>query len=157
MADHRRPPGHPVVRRSSTMIETIDEFERQLSQLDPHDVAFVLHADALIGNLSPDLHAKVYDVILRFFETHADADCGAPGTLVHHIEAFYPNCVEAIIASVDRKTSYNGVLMIHRILNSKVNDELRERLFARIVKASRDETATAHVREMAARFVQRHS
>lgn len=139
------------------MIETIDEFELQLSRLDPHDHAFVLHADALIESLSPELHANVYDVIFRFFEVYADADCGAPGTFVYLVEAFYPNYVDSLLASVDRKTSYNGVLMINRILNSKVNDDLRNQLMTRIVRASRDETAATHVREMAACFVQRHS
>ena len=128
-----------------------------LAELPPGAVkVFDATPDLPVG-VTLDMHANVYDVIFRFFEVYADADCGAPGTFVHLVEAFYPNYVDSLLASVDRKTSYNGVLMINRILNSKVNDDLRNQLMTRIVRASRDETAATHVREMAARFVQRHS
>jgi hypothetical protein len=142
---------------NASMIETADEFENRLLLLDPEEDAFVIHADELIEDLSPSINDKVYEPIFRFFELHPLADCGAPGTLVHHVEDYYPNYVEALIDSVHRKTSYNGVLMIHRILNSDVDDELRRRLFDAVLRASNDATAAPHVREMAVRFVQLHS
>ena len=98
------------------MIETIDEFERRLNALNPEDDAFVIDIDELIEDLAPSLNNKVYEPIFHFFEIHPEADCGAPGTLVHHVEDYYPNYVDSLIESVHRRTSYNGVLMINRIL-----------------------------------------
>ena len=142
---------------NESMIETADEFENRLRLLDPEEGAFVIRADALIENLSPSINDKVYAPIFRFFELHPHADCGAPGTLVHHVEDYYPNYVDALIDSIHRKTSYNGVLMINRILNSDIDDELRRRLCDALLRASNDATAAPHVREMAVRFVQLHS
>src|SRR5688572_2445555 len=104
----------------SRVIESMDEFERHLSQLDPEHVAFVLRVDELIVQLSPSLKAYAYQPIFRFFEAHPGAHCGAPGTLVHHVEAYYPNYVTALVESVRRISTYNTVLMVHRILNSEL-------------------------------------
>lgn len=139
------------------MIETLEEFERRLGDLDPEEVDFSLRCDELIEVLSPSLNDAVYNVILRFFEAHPGAICGAPGTLVHHVETCYPNYVDALIDSVKEKPSFNGVLMINRILNSKVDDELARRLFDALVLASKDASIPLHVREMAVRFVERQS
>lgn len=139
------------------MIETTEEFEKRLILLDPNDDAFVIRADELIGDLSPSINDKVYEPIFRFFESHPHAACGAPGALVHHVEDYYPKYVDALIDSVHRKTSFNGVMMINRILNSDVDDELRRRLFDAVLRASNDDTAPSHVREMAVRYVKYHS
>lgn len=139
------------------MIETIDEFENRLRLLDPDDVGFPIHVDELIEDVSASISDKVHEPIFRFFESHPNADCGAPGTLVHLVEHYYPNYVDALIDSVGRKTTYNGVLMIHRILNSNLDHELRRRLFAALMRASTDAAASLHVREMAIKFVKRHT
>jgi len=139
------------------MIDTVHEFESRLRSLDPGHYAFVVRADELVADLSANIKDKVYEPIFRFFELHPDADCGAPGTLVHHVEEYYPNYLDALVDSVRRKTSYNGVLMINRILNTKIDDELRERLLGVVTLASHDENAAHHVREMASGFVRRHS
>ncbi len=139
------------------MIDTIEEFERLLNELNPDDDAFVLQTDKLICELEPLLNDKVYPAIFRFFESHADADCGAPGTLVHFVEHYYPNYVEALLDSVRRTTSYNGVLMVHRILNSKIDDDLRRQLLSVLTLAADDVRASKQVREMAAEFVTLHS
>lgn len=138
------------------MIETTEEFENRLGALDPEDVAFIVHTDELIEDLSPFLSDKVYEPIFRFFEVHSHADCGAPGSLVHHVESFYPNYVNALLESVRRTPSYNGVLMINRILNSDIDDELRRRLFDALLIASSDATVVSQVRKMADGFVKRH-
>jgi hypothetical protein len=138
------------------MIRSIADFERRLNELDPRDVAFVVHVDQLMVELSPSLNAAVYDAIFRFFERHTDADCGAPGTLVHHVERYYPNYVDALLESVARKSSFNGVLMINRILNSEIDSDLRARLFSALVRVSEGDNTSAIIREMAAGFVERH-
>jgi hypothetical protein len=139
------------------MIASISEFERRLHALDTEDVAFVVLSDQLIEELDPSLHEHVFNAIFRFFESRPDADCGAPGTLVHHVEHFYPNYVDSLIGSVDRKPSYNGVLMIHRILNSDVDISLRNRLLPALVRASTSERSTVRVRDLAAEFLKLHS
>jgi hypothetical protein len=141
------------------MIESIDEFERQLNALDPDpdEVAFVADTNLLLEQLSPILHPYVFDTILRFFESHSDSALGAPGPLVHHIEQFFPNYVDSLIGSVARKPSYCGVWMINRILNSDVDFDLRQRLMAALVAAASPDRLTAvHVREMADDFVKLH-
>jgi hypothetical protein len=76
---------------------------------------------------------------------------------VHHTEAFYPNYVDALVQSVQRQPSYNGVLMVHRILNSKVDAGLRRRLLESLRMATTNPFASKHVREMASRFADRHT
>jgi hypothetical protein len=142
------------------MIESIDEFERQLDALDPDpdEVAFVADTYLLLEQLSPILHPHVFDTIFRFFESHSDSACGAPGPLVHHIEQFFPNYVDSLIGSVTRRPSYCGVWIINRILNSDVDLDLHQRLLAAlVVAASPDHLAAVHVREMADHFVKLHS
>jgi hypothetical protein len=140
------------------MIATVEEFETRLNRLDPDDSAFVLRIDELIGDVAPSIADKVYLAILQFFETHPNADCGAPGTLVHHIEEFYPNYVESLIESVNRRPSYNGALMVNRILNSAIDPKLRSRLLAALVGIIKGhEQLAAHVLEMVRDFIERQS
>jgi hypothetical protein len=137
------------------MISTIEEFEQKLRGLDPDEVDFVLSVDALVEELSPAIAPLVYEPILRFFEAHPEADCGAPGTLLHHVEAFYPNYALALRRSVRRVPSYNGVLMINRILNSKLSESERAEYLAILRSVIGDASAPATVRDMAERFLAR--
>jgi hypothetical protein len=140
------------------MIAAVEEFETRLKRLDPDDNAFVLQGDELIGALAPSIADKVYLAILQFFERHPNADCGAPGTLVHHMEEFYPNYVDALIESVNRRPSYNGALMVNRILNTDIDPKLRSRLLAvlnGIIQG--DKQVATHVLEMVRGFVERQS
>ena len=138
------------------MIETIDEFSRRLEQLDPDDAGFAVETHDVIKELSPSVAENVYTAIFLYFEAHPEADCGSPGALVHHIEKYYPNYVDALIQSVNRQPTFYGVWMINRILNSSVKSGLRQRLFESIVRASNDPLAAPHVREMARDDVERH-
>jgi|GEM_PF-7123358 len=140
------------------MIATVEEFETRLNRLDPDDTSFVLRTDELISDLAPSIADKIYSAILRFFERHPNSDCGAPGTLVHHMEEFYPNYVDALIESLNRRPSYNGALMVNRILNSDINPDSRSRLLAAlngVIKG--DQQVGAHVLEMVKGFIERQS
>lgn len=140
------------------MIETVEGFERRLNCLDPDDHAFVVQADELVSDLVPSISDKVYVAILRFFERYPNADCGAPGTLVHHMEGFYPNYVDALIDSVNRRPSFNGALIVNRILNTDIDAKLRSRILAALnVIITSDEQVAAHVLKMVRGFIKRHS
>lgn len=139
------------------MIPTVEEFERRLRALDPQDDAFVLQVDELIAELPPEIVDSVYKPILRFFESHPGAICGAPGTLVHHVEDYYPNYVNLLRESVCRAPSYNGVLMINRILNSNISKAERQEYLAILRSAANNATAPEQVRSIARRFFDRHT
>lgn len=140
------------------MIETVEEFSTRLNRLDPGEDAFVLRADELICDLASSIADRVYSAILAFFERHPNTDCGAPGTLVHHTEQFYPNYVDALIESVNRTPSFNGALMVNRILNSDVESELRLRLLAVLTGIiTNDGQLAASTLEMVRGFIDRHS
>lgn len=79
------------------MIESVAEFECLLNELNPVDNEFVVQADELLEQLPANIASHVYPVVFAFFEKHPEADCGAPGPLVHHIEHYYPNYVETLM------------------------------------------------------------
>jgi hypothetical protein len=139
------------------MISTVEEFERGLDALDPERDDFVLQADELVAGLAPEIAPSVYEPILRFFESHPKAACGAPGTLVHHLEDYYPKYVVSLRESVHRAPSYNGVLMINRILNSSVSREERTEYLGILRSVVSNGTAPGEVRNMAKRFLDRQA
>jgi hypothetical protein len=139
------------------MITTVEEFEHRLKPLDPEQVDFVVRADELVEALTQELAPLVYEAVFRFFEAHPAADCGAPGTLVHHVEDYYPNYVLALRQSVGRTPSYNGVLMINRILNSKLSDQEQAEYLAVLKSVITNASAPDTVRAMAKGFVARHT
>jgi hypothetical protein len=100
------------------MISDISVFEERLHGLDPDVHDFVLRIDKLIADLDPKLGSAVTPVVFRFFENHPTSDMGAPGTLVHYLESFFPSYVELLKSSALLRPSYNSILMINRILNS---------------------------------------
>lgn len=137
------------------MIATLEEFDQRINALDPEQDDFVHRADALVVALSPELAPLVYEPIFRFFEAHPTAVCGAPGTFVHHVEDYYPNYVIALRQSVNRAPSYNGVLMINRILNSKISDAERLDYTSILRSVISNASAPDIVRRMAERFLVR--
>lgn len=139
------------------MIKTIEDFESRLRGLAPDDDAFAVRTDELVVDLAPAIANKVYLPIFRYFERFPDAACGAPGTLVHLVEECYPNYVEALIESVERRPSFNGTLMINRILNSVIDDSLRSRLIGTLKHvAANPDSVAPHVLEMVLGFIDRH-
>lgn len=139
------------------MIDSVEIFSERLNQLDPDDVAFVLHVDSLVEQTSLTTLEVVYPVVFRYFEAHPENDCGMPGTLVHLLETYYPNYVEALIESIQRTPSANTVLMANRILNADADNALRCRLTECLRDASIDQKASPPVREAALRYLNRHA
>lgn len=133
------------------MITGVDDFRNQLMRLDPYADEFVIDADELVEALSPE----IADSVFEFFEAAPDADCGAPGTLVHHVEQYYPNYLPGLKESARRKPSYNGVLMINRILNSDLSKAERAELMEILQAVVADQSAPDEVIEMAEGFVKR--
>ena len=145
------------LRIKPSMINTIEQFEERLVNLNPAANDFVLHADELIEALSPEIADSVYLPILRFFEANPEADCGAPGALVHHVESYFPNYVVALKDSVRRTPSYNGVLMINRILNSNLTATDRAEYMGLLNAVLTHRSATPQIIEMTRRFIKRRN
>lgn len=95
-------------------------------QLDPRDEEFIVRVDALLESVPSDYHKDLIPTIFRFFEKYPFEDCGAPGTLVHLIEHFYPSYRSILLDSLARTPSYNAILMINRILNSELGARERQ-------------------------------
>jgi hypothetical protein len=139
------------------MIESVAVFSDRLNELDPDDDAFVLHVDELVDETSPATLEVAYPAIFRFFEAHPENYCGAPGTLVHMMEDYYPNYVDELVKSVERMPSANTVLMVNRILNSDVHRALRNRLIECLRGACMHKNASSLVQEEAQRYLERHT
>ncbi len=139
------------------MTITSQQFAELLNSLDPTDDEFVLHVDELVENTSEDVMRDAYGDIFRFFEAHPADDCGMPGTLVHVMEDYFPNYVEALIESVTRIPSVNTILMINRILNSgDTDDVLRKRLIRVLRDTTANDQCLPDIRDDALRYLDRH-
>lgn len=137
--------------------DPLQQFSDQLNRLDPTDDAFVLHVDELVEQTPDETLQNAYPAIFAFFEKHPLEYCGLPGTLVHMIEDYYPIYVSELISSVARAPSVNCVWMVNRILNSKIDGDLRDRLIESLVIASQNDNAPSEVREEAAGCAQRQT
>lgn len=137
------------------MITSTDEFRERLKRLDPYADDVVILADELVESLAPEIANAVFPAVFEFFEAAPDADCGSPGTLVHLVEHYYPNYLAALKDSVRRKPSYNGVLMINRILNSDLDQAERSELMEILRATVTDQETPDEVIEMAEGFISR--
>lgn len=139
------------------MIESVAEFEKLLNDLNPTADEFVLQADDLIARLSPKISADVFLAVFTFFENHPDCDCGAPVTLVHHVEDFYPSYVDRLLESARAAPSYNSALMINRILNSEIPAALRAEMLEILDAIAAADALPGIVRDLAAGFIRHQS
>lgn len=137
------------------MITSNADFRERLKRIDPYADDFVIKADELVEGISPEIADTVFPAVFEFFEAAPDADCGAPSTLVHLVEHYYPNYLTALKDSVRRKPSYNGVLMINRILNSDLNQVERFELMEILRATVTDQATPDEVIEMAEGFIAR--
>ena len=145
------------VIRLQLMEITSQRFAELLNSLDPTDDEFVLHVDELVENTPDDVMRGAYEDIFRFFEAHPKDDCGMPGTLVHVMEDYFPNYVDALMESVGRMPSVNTVLMINRILNSGDTDAgLRTRLIKSLHDTIDNECCLPEIRDDAQGYIDRH-
>lgn len=108
--------------------------------------------------LGPELGGSVCQPFLEFFEAHPLSYAGAPGTFVHHIETFYPSYIPALVQSVTRRPSLNGILLMNRVLNSPDCGKQTREEFLRLLQAvAASETYEKELVELAARYLSRHT
>jgi hypothetical protein len=93
--------------------------------------------------------------MFSLMERYPDADFGAPGALVHELEAMgaYES---SLLASLSRRPVYLTVLMANRILNGQPIGAGRDLWLNALRAASGHTQASVDLARMAADFVQRH-
>lgn len=106
-------------------MDAVLDFETKLLGFDPSLDDFPYMVDELIESVDKEHFESLLPSIFRFFEKYPLNDCGAPGTLVHFIEDFFPLYKDLLIDSISKKPSYNTILMVNRILNSNLSEEER--------------------------------
>jgi hypothetical protein len=80
---------------------------------------------------------------------------GIPGTLVHLIERYYPSYKAALLESLCRSPSYFGVVMVNRILNSKLSAPERAEYLQALNEVVSNGSAPLVVRKTTERFLVR--
>ncbi|VVE53205.1 hypothetical protein PAQ31011_04851 [Pandoraea aquatica] len=111
-------------------MDAIRNFEIRLLELNPREDSFVLEVDKLVESVPLSCQASLIPSIFRFFEKYPLEDCGAPGTLVHLTEHFYPGYKGVLLESLARAPSFNALLMVNRVLNSSLSAQEREEYFS---------------------------
>ncbi|WP_346187863.1 hypothetical protein [Rubritalea halochordaticola] len=91
--------------------------------------------------------------ILSYMERHACEDLGSPGPLVHLIEKSYPNYVEMLKVSISRKPTALTVWMLNRILNAKLENDMRVALLNLMKVAATHPKADNIAQQEAAEFL----
>lgn len=135
-------------------MNSITNFELDLMKLNPRSDNFVIKVDQLLEQYENEDYEPLIPAILSFFEKHPVDDCGAPGTLVHLIENYYPNYVPQLIESVNRRPTYNTILMINRILNSELTSQQRQELMRLLNNIKSDQKLESELRNEAADFIE---
>jgi hypothetical protein len=132
---------------------TASEFESRLLALDPQAVDFEVQADELLtqANLleSNDLLISIF----KFFEAHPSEDAGAPGSLVHFVEHYYPSYKATLLTSLSTCPSTGVVLMTNRILNSELSPSERLEYLSALERVMADPLAIPAVRDRAQHFL----
>jgi hypothetical protein len=132
----------------------VSMFKRELFALDPEAVDFSLLVDSLVTAVPEEQHTLLIPTIFRFFETFPLIHAGAPGTLVHFTESFYPEYVERLFESLKQCPSVSTVLMVNRILNSKLSGKERVQYLNALEVVAQNEAFPALVRNDARHFLE---
>jgi hypothetical protein len=96
---------------------------------------------------------RAFPYVFRFFERYPDAELGMPGPLVHWLERYYPRYVDELERSLKRKPTTYAVWMVHRVLNSAVPAEMKQRLLPMLENAVQHAKADDLAKEAAATFL----
>lgn len=133
--------------------------EEVISQLEAasHSRTFVHDTQNLIQGWHSEAGygaGVVIEGVLKFMESHPEIDFGAPGPLVHRLEAsslelYLPH----LLASIDRRPTVHTLGMLNRIING-VGGPLRASLIEDMRAAVNNPTATPAAREVALHFVE---
>jgi hypothetical protein len=137
-------------------MNSFKEFEKQLFRLDPAATDFVRRVDRLVEAVPEcDRNDGLIEPVFAFFEAHPLDDMGAPGTLVHLTEEFYPRYTERLLDSLRTRPSYNAILMTNRILNGQLSDHERSKYMSALVEAAKTPDLPKILRDLAHRFLER--
>ncbi|QDT66377.1 hypothetical protein V22_36440 [Calycomorphotria hydatis] len=132
------------------MIEDAEDFRRCLFILDPEHPGFPRHCDDLLDSLSRDVAENAYVHIFEFFRRYPESDMGAPGSLVHFVEQYYPDYMPALLHDARVYPSYNSILMVNRILNSEIPNQERSDLMDILRSTKNRDDIPDRVNELAA-------
>ena len=151
MADNQRPDS----KWSETVADalTASNFEIHLLELDPREDSFVLRVDKLVESVPLSCQADLIPSIFRFFEKYPLEDCGAPGTLVHLTEHFYPSYKDILLESLARAPSLNALLLVNRMLNSDLPEQEREEYFSALRDVAERVDIHPSLANQASRFI----
>ena len=99
--------------------------------------------------------AGLIEPIFAFFEAHPLDDMGAPGTLVHLLEEFYPRYAERLLCSLRTRPSYSAILLTNRILNSRLSAQKRSKYRSALAEAVAAPDLPKTLRDLANHFLER--
>jgi len=131
----------------------VEQFEIELMKLNPEGDQFYLQVDELLESVSQELYEALIPSIFSFFESHPIENCGMPGTLVHLVEDFYPNYKSILLQSLAKAPSYNAILMVNRILNSKLSKQDREEYISTLVEIRDNQEIKPELRKDAEEYI----
>ena len=97
---------------------------------------------------------RFIQVAFQFIESHADNDLGAPGPLVHLLEAGYPDYCDELCVSIARHPTELSLWMANRVLNGGPKPELAKRLREALVSIRDDEGVHELLRDQAREFME---
>lgn len=129
------------------------EFGAALQELDPGREDLESSVDDLIGRLDASDVRSCIDRVFEFFEAHPVADLGAPGSLVHFVEQFYPEYKARLLFSLRKAPSISSVWMTNRVLNATLGKPDRARFLASLQGVAMNPAVDAGVQAFAKRFV----
>ncbi len=132
----------------------MDKFRQKLFSLDPASDEFMYDLDDLVETIPPENGEECIPAIFEYFEAHPLEDFGAPGTLVHFVEDYYPKYKTILIESVKRCPSKNTILMINRILNSKLSEDERGEYISCLVSVVNNGKVQTELKDNAKRFIE---
>ena len=133
------------------MKSNFEQFCTALGDLQPnnsdHLVADLYDIVELLDN-EKEL-SSIYEPVFNFFEAYPEEDVGNPGPLVHLIERNHPEHIPRLVRSIKQKPTYMSVIMLSRVLNSKLSQEDRSHYLSLIKAASESDLADEITKENA--------
>jgi hypothetical protein len=105
---------------------------------------------------APRAGSDEVETIFRFLEANPNGDFGAPGPLVHWLEALpLADCEEAVIGSLQRRPTTHTVWMLHRVLNGTKAEDDRTRLLQVLSEVLTHPRADEQAKQHARSFLER--
>lgn len=135
--------------------KTVDQFIAALDAIEnDNEIIFegqVYQAAEGVDEADPNLQ-QAFPAIFRLFERFPEEDFGAPGILVHLMEA-RGGYDSLLTASLQRLPSIPAVTMVNRILNSPLSTDQRGEWLQLLQAVADSDSCVAEVREYAEEFL----